>query len=96
VGGPESRREHFRVVFALARCVAGAVLSHALCRTQCSPCYASLSDNERNEMRELVLRVVSVRLYDSLLPPAVPPLRDETFAMRAVLLTIGPAVRIDF
>ncbi|KYN43774.1 hypothetical protein ALC56_02037 [Trachymyrmex septentrionalis] len=33
-------------------------------------------------MRELVLRVVSVRLYDSLLPPVVPPLRDETFAMR--------------
>ncbi|KYN11156.1 hypothetical protein ALC57_16705 [Trachymyrmex cornetzi] len=41
-------------------------------------------------MRELVLRVVSVRLYDSLLPPVVPPLRDETFAMRrgSVKLTV--------
>ncbi|KYM78222.1 hypothetical protein ALC53_11417 [Atta colombica] len=41
-------------------------------------------------MRELVLRVVSVRLYDSLLPPVVPALRDETFAMRrgSVKLTV--------
>lgn len=57
------------------------MLSHARYAARSSPRYASLSDNERNEMRELVLRVVSVRLYDSLLPPVVPPLRDETFAM---------------
>jgi len=57
----ETHSAHARErVFALARCV--AVLSHALCRVHGPSCYASLSDNERNEMRELVLPGLYVRL----------------------------------